>query len=81
LAFQREMAQTLADVLLRRTLVGLGPRVGLDADENTAKFGQKYLDWDDKRASDEISAYRTYIERFHPRELKNAKKQGSKGAG
>ena len=70
LAFQQEMAQTLADVLLRRTMVGLGPGVGLDADENVAKFGQKYLGWDDRRAADEVAAYRTYIERFHPRELR-----------
>jgi glycerol-3-phosphate dehydrogenase len=69
LAFQQELAQTLADVLLRRTMVGLAPRVGLDADENAAQVAQKHLGWDDKRATDEVATYRKYIERFRPREL------------
>ena len=67
LAFEQEMAQTLSDALLRRTMAGLGPRVGLDADENAAKLAQKYLGWDSQRAGDEVAAYRRYIERFHPR--------------
>jgi glycerol-3-phosphate dehydrogenase len=56
-------------VLLRRTMVGLGSRVGLDADENAAKVAQKHLGWDDRRAADEVANYRKYIERFHPRGL------------
>jgi glycerol-3-phosphate dehydrogenase len=71
LALQQEMAETLADVLLRRTMVGFGTSVGLDADENAAKVAQKYLGWDRQRAEEEVAAYRQYIERFHPRQLPN----------
>jgi glycerol-3-phosphate dehydrogenase len=71
LALQQEMAETLADVLLRRTMVGFDSSVGLDADENAAKVAQKYLGWDRRRAEEEVAAYRQYIERFHPRQLPN----------
>ncbi|MCA1619104.1 MAG: glycerol-3-phosphate dehydrogenase [Acidobacteria bacterium] len=65
-AFREEMAETLADCLLRRTMVGLNGSVGLDASERAAHVAQKFLGWDDKRASGEIEAYRSYVERFRP---------------
>jgi len=71
LAFHREMAQTLSDALLRRTMAGLGPAVGLDADEAAAQIAQKYLGWDEHRAEREVAAYRKYIQRFHPGWLKS----------
>ncbi|MGY8826745.1 MAG: glycerol-3-phosphate dehydrogenase [Candidatus Latescibacterota bacterium] len=64
LAFEDEMAETLTDVLLRRTLVGLGPRLGLDAVDNAAGVAQRYLGWDDERVADEVERYRRYVERF-----------------
>jgi len=64
LAFESEMAETLADVLLRRTLVGLGPRLGLDAVEHAAGLAQRYLGWHDERVADEVGQYRRYVERF-----------------
>jgi glycerol-3-phosphate dehydrogenase len=69
LAFKCEMAETLADVLLRRTLVGLGPRLGLDAIENAARLAQGYLGWDSERAATEVAGYRREIKRFCPRNL------------
>ncbi|MBI3951517.1 MAG: glycerol-3-phosphate dehydrogenase [Acidobacteria bacterium] len=66
MAFRHEMAETLADALLRRTVVGLGPTVGLDADEAAARIAQEYLGWDQDRVKREIAAYREYIARFHP---------------
>jgi glycerol-3-phosphate dehydrogenase len=69
LAFRQEMAQTLADVLLRRTMVGLGPSVGLDADQNAAQVAGQFLGWSDERAADEVTAYRKTIKRFRPRAL------------
>ncbi len=69
LALEREMAQTLSDVLLRRTMVGLGPAVGVNADEAAAQLACKHLGWDDERAHREVTQYRQYIERFHPRTL------------
>jgi len=69
MSFRREMAERLSDALLRRTMVGLGPTVGLGADDAAAKIAQKYLGWDEQRAAREVAAYRKYIERFHPRAL------------
>jgi glycerol-3-phosphate dehydrogenase len=66
-AFKREMAQTLSDVLLRRTMVGIGPHVGLDVDEAAAQVAVKHLGWSEERAKSEVEAYRRYVERYKPR--------------
>src|SRR5947209_2115788 len=72
-AFQSEMAETLVDCLMRRTMTGLNSRTGLDAVEAAARLAQKFLGWDDERAAREVEGYRCYVERFH---LTN-EKQGS----
>lgn len=64
-SFKEEMAQTLADCLLRRTMVGLNSTCGLNSVEAAAKIAQKYLDWSDGRVAQEIAAYRNYLERFN----------------
>jgi len=66
-SFREEMAQTLTDCLMRRTIVGMNAAAGLDAVEAAATLARKYLGWDDERASREIADYRSYVERFHPR--------------
>jgi glycerol-3-phosphate dehydrogenase len=66
-AFKRELAQTLSDVLLRRTMVGLGPNVGLDVDEAAARVAVENLGWSEERARDEVEEYRRFIERYKPR--------------
>ena len=66
-AFRAELAATLSDCLLRRTMVGLSRALGLDAVEHAAELAQKYLGWDDARVEREVSDYRRYIERFLPR--------------
>ncbi|MET0650304.1 MAG: glycerol-3-phosphate dehydrogenase [Pyrinomonadaceae bacterium] len=63
-AFREEMAETLADCLMRRTMVGLNGEVGLDASERAAQLARKYLGWDTERAAGEVEAYRSYVERF-----------------
>ncbi len=63
-AFKHELAQTLADCLLRRTMVGLNSSLGVGADEAAAKVAQKHLGWSEGRVRDEVSSYRNYIERF-----------------
>ncbi len=68
-AFEREAAETLADVLLRRTMVGLGPNAGVGPDETAAAIAHRHLGWSTARASREIAAYRTFVARFHPRAL------------
>lgn len=67
MSFRREMAETLCDCLLRRTMVGLGASVGLDADDAAAELGCKYLGWDDRRAEREVASYQKYVERYHAR--------------
>jgi glycerol-3-phosphate dehydrogenase len=69
-AFHNEMAQTLSDVLLRRTMVGMGPRVGLDVDEAAARVAAGYLGWGEERAKSEVEAYRRYVERYKPRSFR-----------
>jgi glycerol-3-phosphate dehydrogenase len=62
-AFQKEFAQTLADCLLRRTMVGLNSSCGLNAIEKAASIAKKYLSWSDVRAQREIDAYREEVDR------------------
>ncbi|HEV2861752.1 MAG TPA: glycerol-3-phosphate dehydrogenase [Pyrinomonadaceae bacterium] len=65
-AFREEMAETLTDCLMRRTMVGLNGRLGLDAAEPAARLAQKHLGWTDGRAASEVEAYGRYVERFVP---------------
>jgi glycerol-3-phosphate dehydrogenase len=69
ISFREEMAETLSDCLMRRTMVGMNSAAGLGADEAASEVAQKHLGWSVSRASREIAAYRRYIERFHPRKL------------
>jgi glycerol-3-phosphate dehydrogenase len=76
-AFHHEMAQTLSDVLLRRTMVGLGPKVGLDVDEAAAQVAVKHLGWSEERAKSEVEAYRQYVERYTPRAFRKGEPVGA----
>ena len=62
-AFKHELAQTLCDCLLRRTMVGLNSTCGLDAVEAAARVAQKYLGWSASRVDQETDAYRNEISR------------------
>ncbi len=62
-AFRHELAQTLGDCLLRRTMVGLNSSGGLDALEVAARIAQQHLGWSDSRAKEEIDAYRQEVGR------------------
>jgi glycerol-3-phosphate dehydrogenase len=68
-AFREEMAQTLSDVLLRRTMAGYGPRVALDSVDAAAEVAVKHLGWDEERAEREVRQYREWIERYTPKEF------------
>src|SRR5215210_8811306 len=68
-AFREEMAQTLSDVLLRRTMAGYGPRVGLDVADAAAEVAVKHLGWEKERAEREAREYREWIERYTPKVL------------
>ncbi|MDT4955434.1 MAG: glycerol-3-phosphate dehydrogenase [Acidobacteriota bacterium] len=73
-SFQSEMARTLTDCLMRRTLVGLDRAAGLDAVETAAAIARKYLGWDEQRAEREVSEYQKYVRRFHPRVLEQTQR-------
>lgn len=62
-SFKIELAQTLSDCLLRRTMVGLNSTCGLDAVETAVKIAQTHLGWSEDRAVQEIDAYRKEISR------------------
>jgi glycerol-3-phosphate dehydrogenase len=58
-AFTHEFATTLADCLLRRSMVGLNSSRGLAAVEAAGAIARKYLGWTEQRVQQEIVAYRT----------------------
>ncbi len=63
-SFKHEFAQTLADCLLRRTMVGLNSTCGLTSVEAAAEVGRKYLGWNDQRCNCDIHDYREAIQRL-----------------
>ena len=73
-AVRREGARTLADILARRTMVGLGPDVGVGADEAAARVAVEALGWSDERAADEVAAYRASVARYRPRILETGRR-------
>ena len=66
---REEGAATLADILLRRTMVGLGPRCAVGADVAAAAVAVRHLGWDAARAAAEVAAYRAELAPFLPRVL------------
>jgi len=60
-AVLKEWANTLGDVLLRRTALGLMACQGLDCIEAVADHVGAVLGWDDVRRAHEIAAYRAEI--------------------
>jgi glycerol-3-phosphate dehydrogenase len=63
-AVEHEGAETLEDILMRRTMVGLGGNLGVGADLAAAQIAVEHLGWSQSRATDEVAAYRKHIERF-----------------
>jgi glycerol-3-phosphate dehydrogenase len=68
-AYHKEGARTLADVIVRRTMVGLGPDAGIGADVAAAKIARDALGWDTAKLDDEVAAYRHWVSRYRPRAL------------
>ncbi len=75
-AVRDEGAVSLADILLRRTMVGLYDRVGIGPDRAAAEVAMRHLGWDAPRAEREIREYREFIARYHPRSLDQAPDAG-----
>ena len=70
-SFRNEMATTLADCLLRRTMVGFNSRCGLNAVEAAAEVGRKFLGWSNERCAREIDDYRKAVEESLQKHLSN----------
>jgi len=71
-AVRYEGAVTLEDVLLRRTVIGLGADVGLNAAPRVAAVLVAYAGWSDAQADDEVARYREAVRRLTPRALRAA---------
>ena len=63
-AVRAEMATTLADIYLRRTMLGVRGDLGLDALDTVAGLARDTLGWDAARA--DADAYRDQVTRYHP---------------
>ncbi len=69
-AIREEMAETLSDVLLRRTMAGYGPKNALDVAEAAAEVAVKHCGWDSERAEREVREYREWIKRYTPKQFR-----------
>jgi glycerol-3-phosphate dehydrogenase len=66
--FKYEFATTLADCLLRRTMVGLNSSCGLNAIEAAGQIVQSHLGWGGDRVMQQTAEYRNQIsQRFNRR--------------
>jgi glycerol-3-phosphate dehydrogenase len=71
-SLRTELAETLADVVQRRTLVGYGANVGLDAVDAAAEIAVRHAGWSDERAAREVAAYRDSVAALRPRAASSA---------
>jgi glycerol-3-phosphate dehydrogenase len=61
------MAETLADVIQRRTLVGFGAHAGIEAADAAAELAVRHVGWSDERAARELAAFREQVAALRPR--------------
>ena len=60
-SFQSELARTLADCLLRRTMIGLNCDLGAQDAHAAAEIGKQLLGWSEQQARNEIEEYQREI--------------------
>lgn len=68
-SFEHELAQTLADCFLRRTMMGFNNNLGLDQIEAAADAGVRLLGWTTARAKEEVKRYRAEVKKLRVAEL------------
>jgi glycerol-3-phosphate dehydrogenase len=66
-SLRTEMAETLADVVQRRTLVGYGAHAGLEAVDAAAEIAVRHAGWTDERAAREVAAFHDQVAALRPR--------------
>jgi glycerol-3-phosphate dehydrogenase len=64
--YQEEFSTTLADVLLRRTMIGLSPDQGRAALPHAIAIARRHLGWNGQRADEEERRYLREISRLQP---------------
>jgi glycerol-3-phosphate dehydrogenase len=62
-----ELAETLADVVQRRTLVGYGPHAGRGAAEAAAELAIRHVGWSEEQAAREVAAFEVQAAALRPR--------------
>jgi glycerol-3-phosphate dehydrogenase len=65
-AVRSEMAHSLADILLRRTMIAYGPHVGIGPDERILEVAGKEIGWTRPQQKKELAAFREWITRYRP---------------
>ena len=63
-AFENELARTLSDCMLRRTMVGFNSACGLNAVKAAGVVAQEYLGWSHERANSEIVQYEQHVQGY-----------------
>jgi glycerol-3-phosphate dehydrogenase len=66
-SLRTELAETLADVIQRRTLVGYGAHAGLGAAEAAAEIAVRHAGWTDERAARELARFHEQVAALRPR--------------
>lgn len=61
---EEEFAQSLTDILARRTMVGIGPTMPDEVVDRTARAAAGLAGWSDGRTERELRAFRARLERF-----------------
>jgi len=67
-AARSEMALTLSDILLRRTMIAYGPHAGIGPDEQLLEVAGKEIGWTKPQQKKELAAFREWITRYRPNE-------------
>ena len=63
-SFECELAKTVADCFLRRTMRGFSSDLGLGEIERAAEIGVRLLGWSDERAKWEVANYKSEVEKL-----------------
>jgi glycerol-3-phosphate dehydrogenase len=71
-AARSEMALSLADILLRRTMIAYGPHAGIGPDEQILEVAGKEIGWTKPQQKKELAAFRDWITRYRPQSREGA---------
>ena len=57
-------ACTLEDILMRRTMLGLRPGMGLELAERVSQIAAPHLGWSESETAAQVAAYRAHVQPF-----------------